>query len=82
MDSSTSKDDFSTLEGLTFEKAFGELETIVAALESEKRSLDESLALYERGQSLAKYCSNLLDQAELKVQLLAGETLNNFSVEN
>ena len=82
MDSSTSKDDFSTLEGLTFEKAFGELETIVAALESEKQSLDESLALYERGQSLAKYCSNLLDQAELKVQLLAGETLNNFSVEN
>jgi exodeoxyribonuclease VII small subunit len=30
--------------------------------------LEESLALYERGQELVAYCAKLLDEAELKVQ--------------
>ena len=57
---------------LTYEAAFKELETIVAALESEQRSLDESMALYERGQALVKRCAELLDKAELKVKQLSG----------
>ena len=40
------------IEELTYEQAFAELETIVAALESEERSLDESLTHFERGQDL------------------------------
>lgn len=70
--------DTTPVERLTYEQAFLELETIVAALESEKLSLDECLALYERGQVLAKYCTGLLDQAELKVQVLSGDTLTEF----
>ena len=66
------------LEGVSYEQALGELERIVAALESEERPLEEALALYERGQALARYCAGLLDKAELKVQQLSGEGLEDF----
>lgn len=62
------------VEELTYEQAFSELEYIISTLEDMEHSLDESLALFERGQALAKYCTDQLDQAELKVkQLLSGE---------
>jgi exodeoxyribonuclease VII small subunit len=66
------------LEGVSYEQALGELERIVAALEGEERPLEEALALYERGQVLARYCASLLDNAELKVQQLSGEDLEDF----
>lgn len=66
------------LDEISYEEALSELERIVAALESEEHPLEETLALYERGQSLARYCANLLDKAELKVQQLSGEQLEEF----
>lgn len=69
------------IDELTYEKAITELESIVSALESESHSLDESLALYERGQLLAKRCASLLNQAELKVKQLSEENLINFTDE-
>ena len=56
------------IEGLTFEQAFAELEESVRTLERGDLPLEESLALYERGQELSAYCAKLLDEAELKVQ--------------
>ncbi len=64
---------------LNYEEAFNELEAVVAALESSEHSLDQSLALFERGQALAHHCAALLDQAELKVQQIAGEDLAYFN---
>ena len=66
---------------LTYEEAFTELETVVTALESEQRPLDEAISLYERGQVLAKYCAGLLEKAELKVRQLSGDTLIDFEGE-
>ena len=66
------------IEALTYEEAFSELETIVAALESGERPLEESMTLFERGQALTKHCAGLLDKAELKVQALVGESLTDF----
>jgi exodeoxyribonuclease VII small subunit len=63
---------------LTYEAAFSDLETIVSALESEGRSLDESLSLYERGQALSAHCAALLEKAELKVRQLSGDELVDF----
>jgi exodeoxyribonuclease VII small subunit len=40
-------------------------------LEAEEHALEKSLALYERGQALSKYCSELLEKAELKVKQLS-----------
>jgi exodeoxyribonuclease VII small subunit len=65
-----------SVESLSYEQALAELESIVAALENEQRALDESMALYERGQALVKRCAKILDKAELKVKQLSGETLN------
>ncbi len=54
----------------------------VPKLESGELSLDESLALFERGQVLAKQCGVLLDAAELKVkQLTPDGELEDFTEE-
>lgn len=53
---------------LTYEEAYEQLEQILHALESGDLPLDESLALYERGAALAAHCTQLLDEAELRVE--------------
>jgi exodeoxyribonuclease VII small subunit len=55
---------------LTFEKALAELEQIVAKLEKEGTSLNDSLALFEKGVKLARYLRTELDKAERKVEIL------------
>jgi exodeoxyribonuclease VII small subunit len=66
------KNDFTQM---TYEQALAELETIVSTLETDQRSLEEALALFERGQALAQHCTGLLDKADLKVRLVSGEKL-------
>jgi exodeoxyribonuclease VII small subunit len=52
---------------LPFERAIEELESIVKRLEEGKVPLEESVAIYERGEALKKRCQELLDQAEARV---------------
>jgi exodeoxyribonuclease VII small subunit len=66
--------DLPPVEELTYEQAFAALESVVSALETEKRPLDEAMALFERGQALLKRCTFLLEQAELRVSLLSTES--------
>jgi exodeoxyribonuclease VII small subunit len=61
------------IDELSYEQAFRELETIVTALESEGQPLEDALTLFERGQSLAHYCAELLDKAELKVSQVSDQ---------
>jgi exodeoxyribonuclease VII small subunit len=58
---------------LGFEEAYRLLEATVAALEGDGRSLEECLALYERGAALAARCSELLANAELRVRQVDGD---------
>lgn len=58
---------------LTFETALAELEQIVSRLEAGELTLEESLALFERGQELADYCNKLLDNASLRVEQLTAD---------
>jgi exodeoxyribonuclease VII small subunit len=69
-------------ESLTYEEALDQLEEIINTLELGEQTLEQSLALYERGQTLAHRCAYLLDQAELKVKMLSGEELVDFEPEN
>jgi exodeoxyribonuclease VII small subunit len=55
-------------DSLSYEQAFEELQTVIAELEAGDKPLEETLALYERGQALYQRCTSLLDKAELKVQ--------------
>jgi exodeoxyribonuclease VII small subunit len=55
---------------IDFEKNIAELEKISASLESGEISLDESLALFEKGVKIIKECNSALDEAEQKVNVL------------
>ena len=68
------------VEDMTYEQAFNELESIVNDLETDERPLEEALALFERGQALARHCAQMLEDAELKVQELTGEDLVDFNL--
>lgn len=57
-------------EHLSFEEALAELERIVEKLESGDLSLEESLALFEKGQALARQCNEQLESATLRVEQL------------
>lgn len=58
---------------LSFEQAFAELESIVAQLESGNLTLEQSVALFERGRKLSDHCQTVLDQAELRVNRLTDD---------
>ena len=58
----------SDINQLTFEKAIEELESIVARLEGGKVPLEESVAIYERGETLKRRCEELLRQAEARIE--------------
>ena len=56
--------------GLSFEGALGELETIVRSLEQGAVDLEDSIALYERGQALKSHCEAKLKSAETRLEKL------------
>jgi exodeoxyribonuclease VII small subunit len=58
-------------EELTFESAQRELEQIVDRLERGDAPLDETLALWERGEELYRFCAAKLDAAHGRIQELA-----------
>jgi len=53
-----------------FEKALSRLEGIVSKLEGGDLDLEESLKLFEEGIRLSHFCSQKLDEAERKVEVL------------
>jgi exodeoxyribonuclease VII small subunit len=64
----------SDVEQLSFERAIEELESIVKRLEDGKVPLEESVAIYERGEALKRRCEDLLRQAEARVQKITLDT--------
>lgn len=53
-----------------FEEALRELEKVVERLESGELSLEESLAAFEEGVRLVRYCNQKLDEVERRIELL------------
>lgn len=56
---------------LSFEEAFNDLQEVVERLELGNLPLDESIALFEKGTALVQRCTELLDQAELRIEELS-----------
>lgn len=69
-------------EDQSFESLFSELEATVAKLEAGDLSLDESLALFQRGMELSKKCGEMLDQAELRIKELVPQANGEMDVED
>ncbi|MFN4060028.1 MAG: exodeoxyribonuclease VII small subunit [Paracoccus hibiscisoli] len=53
---------------LSFEEAMRELEATVGKLETGEATLEESIALYERGAALRAHCEARLREAEERVE--------------
>ncbi len=68
------------VEELSYEQALDELETLVAGLEINEHTLDQAMSQFERGQSLARHCTTLLEKADLKVQQLLGDDLVDMEI--
>jgi exodeoxyribonuclease VII small subunit len=56
---------------LTFEQAQNELEDIVRRLEAGEASLDQAIALWQRGEELYRLCLGKLDAAHGEIEELA-----------
>lgn len=56
-----------------FEDSFRELETIVRRLEGEQLTLDDSLALFEKGIRLSRFCHQKLSEVEKKIELILAD---------
>jgi exodeoxyribonuclease VII small subunit len=54
----------------SYETLYARMQAIVAQLESGDLPLAEAMALYEEGVSVAAACQRILDEAELRVQVL------------
>ena len=53
-----------------FEETLSALELVVEHLERGRLTMDESIAWYEAGLGLTRRCSQLLEQAELRISAL------------
>ncbi|QDX80847.1 exodeoxyribonuclease VII small subunit [Denitratisoma sp. DHT3] len=63
----------------SFEAALSELEGLVQSMEHGDMALEASLAAYQRGMDLLKYCQNQLAAAEQRIQILDNGELASFS---
>jgi exodeoxyribonuclease VII small subunit len=54
-----------------FEAAIAELESVVKKLEEGDLTLEESLALYERGVQLSRFCHARIEEAERRIDILS-----------
>ena len=60
--------DFPDIPDLTYEQARDELISIVTQLEGGQIGLENSMALWQRGEALAAHCRTWLDGAEAKLK--------------
>lgn len=65
-----------------FEEQLARLQLITASLEKGELSLEESLALYKEGVTIAAACRKTLDEAEHAVKMYSAEGLTQFNIDN
>ena len=66
-------DEGTDLSQMSFEQALKALEDVVRRLETGEVALEESIDLYERGETLRKLCQARLDAAQARIEkIVAG----------
>lgn len=58
---------------VSLEEMFQSLETIVAELENDDVSLEDSFTLYNKGMNMLKQCNEKIDTVEKKIKVLDDE---------
>ena len=62
----------------SFESAMAELEALVQSMDGGRLPLEQSLAAYQRGVVLVKYCRDTLGQVAQRVRILEADLLQPF----
>ncbi len=62
----------------SFEAAMAELEALVERMENGQLPLEASVAAYQRGTELLKYCETVLKDAEQKIKVLDNGALKDY----
>lgn len=65
----------------SFEAAMADLEKLVAQMEAGELPLEASVAAYQRGADLVRYCTMQLDKVEKQVKVLEGDMLKPFATD-
>ena len=72
IDEAAAVDVFADIQKLSYEQARDELAAIVGGLENGQVPLEESMALWRRGEALAAHCSDWLDGAQRQIAAATG----------
>ncbi|CAN5191328.1 exodeoxyribonuclease VII small subunit [soil metagenome] len=67
---------------VSFEAAMAELTQLVAQMEAGALPLEASVAAYQRGSELVKFCAVQLDKVDNQVKVLEGEMLKPFNLDS
>ena len=67
---------------VSFETAMAELAQLVSQMEAGQLPLEASVAAYQRGSELVKFCATQLDKVESQVKVLEGDMLKPFAGED
>jgi exodeoxyribonuclease VII small subunit len=60
---------------MSYEEAIEELESIIDRMEKGETALEDSLREYARGDALVRRCRQVLDQAQQRIERIAGQRL-------
>lgn len=66
----------------TFEESLNELEKIAQNIESGNLNLEQAISEFEKGIKLSKECTDILDKAEKKINILVQGENGNLEEEN
>jgi exodeoxyribonuclease VII small subunit len=70
------------IDAMSYETALAELDSIVARMEGGQLPLEDSLAAYQRGAELLKFCQSRLADAQQKIRILDADVLKPYSPTN
>jgi exodeoxyribonuclease VII small subunit len=65
-----------------FESALAELEQVVADMEAGQLPLEQSLAAYQRGTELLRFCQETLQDAQQQVKIMEAGAIRDFSIDS
>ena len=64
---------------MAYEEAYSELEKLVSMLENDQLPLEQTIGLFEKGKNLLRHCQDLLDKAEMKINQLTTDQIDDLS---
>ena len=65
---------------LTFEEAMQQIEELLRSMENSSLSLNDTLAAFERGVGLTRFCQEYLDKAEQRIEFVIAASSGDLEI--